>query len=103
MQTCFFEYVAKKSNKQVLFRVIYFGVFSSQTLSLRGVFETRRQVMYNSILGNLKCRDVAQPGSAFAWGAKGREFKSRHPDQLNKKAFLSESLFVFENFLEFFF
>ncbi len=26
-------------------------------------------------------RDVAQPGSAFAWGAKGREFKSRHPDQ----------------------
>jgi hypothetical protein len=26
-------------------------------------------------------RDVAQPGSALAWGARGREFKSRRPDQ----------------------
>ena len=26
-------------------------------------------------------RDVAQPGSALAWGARGREFESRHPDQ----------------------
>ncbi len=25
-------------------------------------------------------RDVAQPGSALAWGARGREFESRHPD-----------------------
>ena len=25
-------------------------------------------------------RGVAQPGSAFAWGAKGHEFKSRRPD-----------------------
>ena len=25
-------------------------------------------------------RDVAQPGSALAWGARGREFKSRRPD-----------------------
>jgi hypothetical protein len=25
-------------------------------------------------------RGVAQPGSAFAWGAKGREFKSLRPD-----------------------
>ena len=28
-----------------------------------------------------KNRDVAQPGSALAWGARGREFESRHPDQ----------------------
>ncbi len=27
-------------------------------------------------------RDVAQPGSAPAWGVGGREFKSRHPDQI---------------------
>jgi hypothetical protein len=27
-------------------------------------------------------RDVAQPGSALAWGARGREFKSRRPDQI---------------------
>ena len=26
-------------------------------------------------------RTVAQPGSAFAWGAKGHEFKSRPSDQ----------------------
>ena len=28
------------------------------------------------------CRGVAQPGSALAWGARGREFESRRPDQL---------------------
>ena len=26
-------------------------------------------------------RSVAQPGSALAWGARGREFKSRRSDQ----------------------
>jgi hypothetical protein len=29
-----------------------------------------------------RIRDVAQPGSALAWGARGREFKSRRPDHL---------------------
>ena len=29
-------------------------------------------------------RGVAQPGSALAWGARGREFKSRRSDQLNR-------------------
>src|SRR6187549_3523052 len=28
-------------------------------------------------------RDVAQPGSALAWGARGPEFKSRRPDHLS--------------------
>ena len=32
---------------------------------------------YNSRLS----RGVAQPGSALAWGARGREFESRRPDQ----------------------
>ena len=27
-------------------------------------------------------RGVAQPGSALAWGARGRGFKSRRPDQV---------------------
>jgi hypothetical protein len=27
-----------------------------------------------------KCRGVAQPGSALAWGARGRPFKSARPD-----------------------
>src|SRR6266498_5270554 len=26
-------------------------------------------------------RDVAQPGRALAWGARGRQFKSARPDQ----------------------
>ena len=30
-------------------------------------------------------RDVAQPGSALAWGARGREFESRHPDQVKSR------------------
>ena len=29
-------------------------------------------------------RGVAQPGSALAWGARGREFESRRPDQYLK-------------------
>ncbi len=29
-------------------------------------------------------RDVAQLGSAPAWGAGGRRFKSSHPDQILK-------------------
>jgi hypothetical protein len=27
-------------------------------------------------------RGVAQPGSALAWGARGRRFKSSRPDQI---------------------
>src|SRR5579883_2871224 len=27
-------------------------------------------------------RDVAQPGRALAWGARGRQFKSARPDQI---------------------
>src|SRR5262249_19200021 len=29
----------------------------------------------------VECRDVAQPGRALAWGARGRQFKSARPDQ----------------------
>ena len=31
--------------------------------------------------GSNQCRDVAQPGRALAWGARGRQFKSARPDQ----------------------
>ena len=30
-------------------------------------------------------RDVAQPGRALAWGARGRQFKSARPDHLLPK------------------
>src|SRR5690348_3220713 len=29
-------------------------------------------------------RDVAQPGRALAWGARGRQFKSARPDHLTQ-------------------
>src|ERR1700691_6187497 len=35
---------------------------------------------YHSVSG----RGVAQPGSALAWGARGRKFESCRPDQLNE-------------------
>src|ERR1700722_3236191 len=34
-----------------------------------------------SIWRILPSRDVAQPGRALAWGARGRQFKSARPDQ----------------------
>ena len=33
-----------------------------------------------TLFKNYLFRDVAQPGSAHAWGAWGRRFKSCHPD-----------------------
>lgn len=39
-------------------------------------------------------RDVAQPGSALAWGARGRGFESRHPDYEGKEV---KSFFAFFN------
>lgn len=33
----------------------------------------------------IKLRGVAQPGSALAWGASGRQFKSARPDQIKFK------------------
>lgn len=30
-------------------------------------------------------RDVAQPGSALVWGARGRKFKSCHPDKYRSR------------------
>ena len=35
-------------------------------------------------------RDVAQSGSALAWGARGREFESRRPDQFLRLAGMNE-------------
>ena len=40
-------------------------------------------------------RDVAQPGSALAWGARGRWFESSRPDQ-RKEIVDRQSLFSFK-------
>ena len=57
----------------------------SQTLFEVGsvrIFKLRFiEVDPTAVLRSESCRDVAQPGSALAWGARGREFKSRRPDQ----------------------
>src|SRR5437763_1828563 len=37
-------------------------------------------------------RAVAQPGSALAWGARGREFESRRPDQSPSPSFPRSSI-----------
>ncbi len=36
-------------------------------------------------------RGVAQPGSALAWGARGREFESRRPDQTDYGSVLTKN------------
>ena len=43
----------------------------------------QRQLFLSCYKNVLECklRRVAQPGSALAWGARGREFESRHADQ----------------------
>src|ERR1700752_5212464 len=43
------------------------------------------------ILGFLPRRDVAQPGRALAWGARGRQFKSARPDHSNSRIATLES------------
>ena len=43
---------------------------------------------------NRNIRDVAQPGSALAWGARGRKFESCRPDK-GQSAWLS--FFYFAN------
>ena len=35
-------------------------------------------------------RDVAQPGSVLAWGARGRWFESSHPDKKRSNLLLFE-------------
>jgi hypothetical protein len=39
-------------------------------------------------------RDVAQPGSALAWGARGRKFESCRPDK-TREALTKSGLFCF--------
>ena len=56
-----------------LFNLQLFNIFNSS-------FSSSFFVLYYSVRG------VAQPGSALAWGARGRKFKSCHPDE--KKASL---------------
>ena len=42
----------------------------------------QKKLAFNSFMFYIMfvVRDVAQPGSAFAWGASGRWFESSHPD-----------------------
>jgi hypothetical protein len=42
-----------------------------------------------------KVRGVAQPGSALVWGASGRGFKSRRPDQTVLEVHPQKNIFCF--------
>jgi hypothetical protein len=41
-------------------------------------------------------RGVAQPGSALAWGARGRKFESCRPDQLNQRVAIQGTATTFD-------
>ncbi len=58
-----------------------------QTLKVFGVAVEAGIQLYLHIL-----RGVAQPGSALAWGARGRGFESRRPDQLKEPSALGNSV-----------
>ena len=54
-----------------------------RTQMLRAGVEFVSQPCPSAVSGGiLPCRDVAQPGRALAWGARGRQFKSARPDQI---------------------
>ena len=57
-----------------------FGVFSPPLN--RGGRLYRRQIplKMKRVHSKMDFRDVAQPGSALAWGARGRWFESSRPD-----------------------
>ena len=50
-----------------------------------------------NVCGDLSRRDVAQPGRALAWGARGRQFKSARPDQYH---FPSTCRFSISSFIQ---
>ncbi len=52
-----------------------------------------------SILKWLSVRDVAQPGSVLAWGARGRKFESCRPDKRGIKKVKKPVNTLFTGFL----
>jgi hypothetical protein len=66
---------------QLLFSSRYFLPKSGHLLHLHS-FEKRR------------FRDVAQPGSALVWGARGRWFESSHPDETKARTIKSWLFFA---------
>ena len=62
-------------------RIAYFqsgshSVAFCQASTVRGL-----PIRWQSLLESASSRGVAQPGRALSSGGRGREFKSRHPDQ----------------------
>ena len=47
-------------------------------------FFTRNVVIFFNTDYDERVRGVAQPGSALAWGARGRRFKSFRPDHIQQ-------------------
>ena len=53
------------------------------------IFFREPLTFFGNLLYFISSRGVAQPGSALAWGARGREFESRRPDQIQEKEMTS--------------
>jgi hypothetical protein len=49
-------------------------------MSVEGFFIKKRNICLIFAAPEYIVRDVAQPGSALAWGARGRKFESCRPD-----------------------
>ena len=49
-------------------------------MGLQKYREAKRRFGTIKIISAKFIRDVAQPGSVLAWGARGRWFESSHPD-----------------------
>ena len=54
-------------------------IFIKRLLDLQPQIQ-RKEIFFLSLTGTKTSRDVAQLGSVLAWGARGRRFKSCHPD-----------------------
>ena len=64
---------------EVYFRI---AVYGGGTCAIP---QTNQRINESTYLrGPYRIRDVAQPGSVLAWGARGRKFESCRPDSVEK-------------------
>jgi hypothetical protein len=63
------------------------GVLPSQNSLQKKISNIYLLFLHTFFIPLLSLRDVAQPGSALAWGARGRWFESSRPDILSNDWF----------------
>ena len=72
-------------SNETIMQSLSLGHGTARTKSPEVLAQNARPVQFECCRESLKKslfrRGVAQPGSALAWGARGRRFKSYRPDQ----------------------